>query len=100
MATAFGGSDPPKNNQKMKNVEESNDTQEVSPKKMNYANLLKPKCSTCNVERVAPKSLMMIHGEPNITWKSSEVKSYIQENLQYAIIKPDIMEWKSYSKLV
>ncbi|WMV43302.1 hypothetical protein MTR67_036687 [Solanum verrucosum] len=41
----------------------------------------------------------MLHGEPNITWKGSEVKALIiQENLQYAIIgkfsygKPDITE--------
>lgn len=29
----------------------------------------------------------MLHGEPNITWESFEVKAFIvKENLQYAII--------------
>ncbi|PHT55037.1 hypothetical protein CQW23_03523 [Capsicum baccatum] len=44
-------------------------------------------------------SLVMLHGEPSITWKSSEIRDLIiQENLQYAIIgkfsygKPNIME--------
>lgn len=41
----------------------------------------------------------MLHGEPNITWESFEVKAFIvKENLQYAIIgkfsygNPDMQE--------
>ncbi|KAH0638825.1 hypothetical protein KY285_035411 [Solanum tuberosum] len=52
-----------------------------------------------SIPKVAPKPVVMLHGEPNITWKSSEVRSLIfQENLQYAIIgkfsygKPAIKE--------
>ncbi|KAF3655827.1 hypothetical protein FXO38_14505 [Capsicum annuum] len=45
------------------------------------------------------KPVIVMHGEPSVTWKSSEVKNLIiQENLQYAIIgkfsygKPDVNE--------
>ncbi|WMV58972.1 hypothetical protein MTR67_052357 [Solanum verrucosum] len=48
---------------------------------------------------ILPKPVVMLHGESNITWKASEVRSLIiWENLYYAIIgkfsygKPDIME--------
>ncbi|KAH0664937.1 hypothetical protein KY285_026143 [Solanum tuberosum] len=64
-----------------------------------YAHMLKPKKINLSILIIPPKPVVMLHGEPNITWKASEVKSLIiQENLQYAIIgkfsyvKPDIME--------
>ncbi|WMV55379.1 hypothetical protein MTR67_048764 [Solanum verrucosum] len=63
-----------------------------------YANILKPKISN-PYPHVSPKPVTFIHGEPSITWKSSEVKSLItQKNLQYAIIgkfsygKPEVQE--------
>lgn len=71
----------------MKNVEKSSDVQRALPKKMNYMNLLKPKSLNSNVEKVPPKPVVMLRGEPSITWKSSKIKSLIiQENLKYAII--------------
>ncbi|WMV11230.1 hypothetical protein MTR67_004615 [Solanum verrucosum] len=64
-----------------------------------YATLLKPKPMVPQITRVPPKPVNIVHGEPNITWKTSEVKSLIiQENLQYAIKgkfsygKPDVQE--------
>lgn len=48
---------------------------------------------------VPPKHIIMLHGEPIITWKKSKVRTLIiKENLQYAIVgkisygKPDINE--------
>lgn len=69
----------------------------IDPSTIQYANLLKPKLINSSIPKVEPKPIVMIHGEPNIMWKSSEIRSLIfQENLQYAIIgkfsygKPDI----------
>lgn len=66
---------------------------------MNYANILKLKIFSNNDKRVPPKPVVMLHGKPSITWKSSKVRNLIiQENSQYAIIgkfsyeNPDIME--------
>ncbi|KAG5604333.1 hypothetical protein H5410_025825 [Solanum commersonii] len=71
----------------------------IDPSTIQYANLLKPKLMNPSIPKVEPKPVVMLHGEPNITWKSSEGRSLIfQENLQYAIIgkfsygKPDIKE--------
>ncbi|KAH0721973.1 hypothetical protein KY289_005017 [Solanum tuberosum] len=64
-----------------------------------YANLLKPKPITPPKLIVPPKPVIILHGEPSITWKTSEVKSLIiQEKLQYAIVgkfsfgNPDVNE--------
>ncbi|WMV57366.1 hypothetical protein MTR67_050751 [Solanum verrucosum] len=71
----------------------------IDPSTIQYANLLKPKLMNPSIPKVAPKLVVMLHGETNITWKSLVVRSLIfQENLQYAIIckfsygKPDIKE--------
>ncbi|KAH0707208.1 hypothetical protein KY285_011769 [Solanum tuberosum] len=71
----------------------------IGPRNSYYADLLKPHPILPQAPKVPPKPLTMVHGEPNITWKSSKVKSLIiQENLQYAIIgkfsygKPDVQE--------
>lgn len=62
-----------------------------------YDKILKPKPIINNITRVPPNPVVMLHGEPSSTQKSSEVQKFnIQENLQYAIIgkfyygKPDI----------
>ncbi|KAH0675432.1 hypothetical protein KY290_024485 [Solanum tuberosum] len=69
----------------------------TEPAMIQYASLLKSKTITPPV--VAAKPVIMLHGEPSITWKASEVRSLIiKENLQYAIIgkfsygKPDVTE--------
>lgn len=55
---------------------------------MNYAEKLKPKIIHNNIPRVPPKFVIMLKGEPSITWKSSEIRSLIiQENVQYGIIE-------------
>uniref|UniRef100_A0A0V0IDF8 Putative ovule protein n=1 Tax=Solanum chacoense TaxID=4108 RepID=A0A0V0IDF8_SOLCH len=71
----------------------------LEPKPTQYAKILNPKPTTPLIPKVSPKPVIIIHGEPSITWKTSEVKSLIaQENLQYAIIgkfsygKPEIQE--------
>lgn len=47
-----------------------------------FASLLKPKINQPVLPVVPIKPVSMLHGEPNITWKSSEVKSLIvKENL-------------------
>ncbi|WMV24704.1 hypothetical protein MTR67_018089 [Solanum verrucosum] len=70
-----------------------------TPTGTTYANTLKPKTQNYTGAKVPPKPVTMVQGEPNVTWKSSEVKNLIiQENLQYAIIgkfsygKPEIGE--------
>ncbi|KAH0699009.1 hypothetical protein KY284_013224 [Solanum tuberosum] len=71
----------------------------IEPNLTQYAKILSPKPTTPLNPKVPPKPVIIIHGEPNITWKTSEVKSLIvQENLQYAIIgkfsygKPEIQD--------
>ncbi|KAK4728571.1 hypothetical protein R3W88_021559 [Solanum pinnatisectum] len=70
----------------------------IEPKSL-HANILKPKPITPQISNVPPKPVVIIHGEPSVTWKTSEIKTLIaQENLQYAIIgkfsygKPEIQE--------
>lgn len=62
-----------------------------------FASLLKPKPSTPKIPTVPPKLVIILHGEPSITCKTSEVGSLIiKENLHYVIIgefsygKPDV----------
>ncbi|KAH0706081.1 hypothetical protein KY285_010613 [Solanum tuberosum] len=66
---------------------------------INYVNMLKPKIQNYTGSKIPPKLVTIVQGEPNVTWKSSEVRNLIiQENLQYAIIekfsyeKPEIGE--------
>ncbi|KAG5611236.1 hypothetical protein H5410_022517 [Solanum commersonii] len=74
-------------------------TNTVDKNMLQYAHILKPKNINPTHIMISAKPVVMLHGEPNITWKASEVKALIrQENLQYAIIekfsygKPDIIE--------
>ncbi|KAG5608464.1 hypothetical protein H5410_019745 [Solanum commersonii] len=69
----------------------------TEPAMIQYGSLLKSKTITPTV--VAAKPVIMLHGEPSITWKASKVRSLIiKENLQYVIIgkfsygKPDVTE--------
>ncbi|KAF3626726.1 hypothetical protein FXO38_29045 [Capsicum annuum] len=85
-------------------TEESVTKQKEEKKSLNcsglkYSDLLKPKVYVHDTSRVPPKLVIVMHGEPSVTRKSSEVRSLIvQENLQYTIIgkfsygKPDITE--------
>lgn len=64
-----------------------------------FASPLKPKVCQPTMVTVPIKPIIVLHGEPNITWKSLEVRSLIvKENLQYTIIgkfsygRPDIKE--------
>ncbi|KAF3622347.1 hypothetical protein FXO38_31333 [Capsicum annuum] len=83
MATTFGGSNPPEGSRTQITEGEINH-KENAPK---YADLLKPKIHVHENVRITPKPMVMMHGEPRITWKVSEVQSMvIQENLQYAIV--------------
>lgn len=53
---------------------------------VSFASLLKPKAVQVNVPEVPIKPVIMFHSEPNVTWKSPEVKALIvKENLQYEI---------------
>ncbi|KAF3655290.1 hypothetical protein FXO37_16019 [Capsicum annuum] len=67
--------------------------------KTTYANLFKSKPTTVEFEKVPHKPVVIKEEEPNITWKSSEIRNMIMyENLQFVIIgkfsygKPDITE--------
>lgn len=52
-----------------------------------YGNVVKPKPQINPTTGVPPNPVVMLHEEPNITWKSSEVKSLIvKENIQYVIV--------------
>ncbi|KAG5590811.1 hypothetical protein H5410_041325 [Solanum commersonii] len=70
----------------------------IEPKSL-YANILKPQPITPQISNIPPKPVIIIHGEPSVTWKTSEIKTLIaQDNLQYTIIgkfsygKPEIQE--------
>ncbi|KAF3680864.1 hypothetical protein FXO37_03130 [Capsicum annuum] len=79
----YRGADPPDESMKHKHVE-GEKQQCVAPK---YADLLKNKLYVHDNNKVPPKPVIMVQGEPIVTWKSSEVKALIlQENLQYAVI--------------
>lgn len=48
---------------------------------MSYGEKLKPKISINNLPRVPTKPVVMLQGEPSVTWKSSEIQNPIlQEN--------------------
>ncbi|KAG5628412.1 hypothetical protein H5410_000129 [Solanum commersonii] len=42
---------------------------------MQYAQILQPKPMNPQIPKVTPKPVVMLQGEPNITWKASEVRS-------------------------
>lgn len=86
MANVAGGTVPPDESNKQIN-ENSNDNQKGGCN-TKFADLLKPKAVDNNSIRVPPKPVIMLHGEPTIMWKSSDVRNPImQEKLQYAIIE-------------
>ncbi|KAF3648802.1 hypothetical protein FXO37_19276 [Capsicum annuum] len=103
MATTFDGITPPEDSSKQ--ITEGDSKMNVLVPK--YADLLKEKPYAHENVRVPPKPVIMLHGEPSITRKSSEVKSLIiQENLQYEIIgkfsygKPNVIELKKLEDYV
>lgn len=60
MATGPGGDNPLDITKKMKNDQESNDTKVVAPTKMTYGNLLKPKVSTCNIDKGTHNPIVLL----------------------------------------
>lgn len=42
-----------------------------------YTNILKPIPITPPIPKVPPKTVIILHGEPNITWKFLKVRSLI-----------------------
>lgn len=71
MATNFGGFDPPDESIKQ-NIVEGQKQQGVAPK---YVDLLNNKPYVRENNRVPSKLVIMMYGEPTVTWKLSEVKS-------------------------
>ncbi|KAF3627824.1 hypothetical protein FXO38_28580 [Capsicum annuum] len=83
MAAIAGGTIPPNNS----NDEDSNQNIKKGYGIKKYVDLLKPIVVDMTNIRVPPKPISMLHREPSIRWKSSEVRNLImQENLQYDII--------------
>lgn len=83
MATSSGGADPLDESTNKKKLEREKQ-QSMAPK---YADLLRNKPYVRDNNKVPPKPVTMVHGEPTLIWKSSEVKALIlQENLQYVVI--------------
>ncbi|KAK4733286.1 hypothetical protein R3W88_007547 [Solanum pinnatisectum] len=57
----------------------------IEPNLTQYAKILNPKPNTPLIPKVPPKPVIIIHGKPNITWKTSEVKSLIIHDLRRSI---------------
>ncbi|XP_055801899.1 uncharacterized protein LOC129871059 [Solanum dulcamara] len=97
---ASGGREPPENFPPLPTqINHATPPPSTDPNLTQYATILKPKIINPAVPNVPPKPVVILHGEPSITWKSSEIKLLIvKENLQYAIIgkfsygKPDVQE--------
>ncbi|KAK4717545.1 hypothetical protein R3W88_015883 [Solanum pinnatisectum] len=98
-STIAGGSVPPKEFPPLP-TKSNHESQTTIPQNITeYATLLKPKPIAPSIINVPPKPVFLLHGEPSIMWKTSEVRSMIvKENLQYAIVgkfsysKPEIKE--------
>uniref|UniRef100_M1DIB4 DUF4283 domain-containing protein n=1 Tax=Solanum tuberosum TaxID=4113 RepID=M1DIB4_SOLTU len=96
----IGGSLPPEDFPPLtKTIITENQTTHPDPNKIQYVNLLKPKIVMHQIPVIPTKPVIILQGEPSITWKTSEVRLLImKENLQFAIIgkfsygKPDIAE--------
>jgi len=73
MEATSGGNTPPDKLQQQNTVEDSPEKSSV-PK---YADLLKSKEHMYEHIRVLFNLVIMMHGEPSVTWKSSEVKNLI-----------------------
>ncbi|KAG5601145.1 hypothetical protein H5410_032515 [Solanum commersonii] len=97
--TTAGGSVPPEEFPPLP-TKSNHESQTTIPQNIiQYATLLKPKPTAPSIINVPPKLVFLLHGEPSITWKTSEVRLMIvKENLQYAIVgnfsygKPEIKE--------
>ncbi|KAH0641182.1 hypothetical protein KY285_037768 [Solanum tuberosum] len=92
MALVAGGQSPP---------EAARSTSIIQPPLLatKYSEVLKPDQNNMITKPIQRKTVVYLHGEPQITWKSSKVQQLIiQENLQYAILgkfsydKPDLHE--------
>lgn len=66
MGTTSGGIDPPESNPKSKEIEGSKNIE--ASKKVSYASLLKNEVTGNVVNQILPKPVVMLHGEPSITW--------------------------------
>ncbi|KAF3665024.1 hypothetical protein FXO38_09819 [Capsicum annuum] len=71
MATTSGGSNPSEGSMTQIIKGEINH-KENAPK---CDDLLKPKVHVHGNVRITPKTVVMMHGEPSITWKASKVQS-------------------------
>lgn len=73
MASSSGGKIPLKDSLKLI-VEGESKEKVIAPK---YADLLKPKPYVHENVKVNPKPVVMLHGEPSITWKAQKVQNMI-----------------------
>lgn len=73
MATTSSGVNPPKEST-IQITEGETKFRDNAPK---YVDLLKPKVHMHENIKITPKSVVMMHGEPSITWKASEVQTMI-----------------------
>lgn len=85
MATNSGGNNPSDKSQKLEkdpvitNTEGEAKDHATAPR---FADLLKPKPYVHDNVKVSLKPVIMVHGEPPVTWKSSKVQNLIlKENL-------------------
>lgn len=75
MASTSGGTNPLESNLEIMEIEGSMDKE--ASKKVSYGSLLKNKVSENVVRKILPKPVVMLHGEPSITWKSFEIRNLI-----------------------
>lgn len=73
MATTSGGKSPSEESMAQITEGEINHTENTTK----YVVLLKPKVHIHENPRITAKILVMIHGEPSIIWKASEVQNMI-----------------------
>ncbi|KAF3677330.1 hypothetical protein FXO37_04880 [Capsicum annuum] len=89
MDTTSGGIILEEDPKKMSTVEPNRVPQSADNTPM-YADILKPKPIYHTITRVLPKPIVKLHGEPNITWKSSDVRNLIiLENLMLSLSDED-----------
>lgn len=77
-----GGSSPPEKFPVLSSNIEINRAKQLNHYPVSFASILKPKTVQPNFPTITMKPVTMLHRDPNITWKSSEVKTLIaKENL-------------------
>ncbi|KAF3646704.1 hypothetical protein FXO38_19027 [Capsicum annuum] len=85
MDTTSGGNNPPESTHTTNEIDGNKEIDVL--KKASYASLFKDKVKDNVVSKVFPKQVVILNGEPSMTWKSSEIRDLIiQENLQFAIV--------------